>query len=64
MNAPDKLIQRLRASGRFVFTFPLADNLPEDRLRAQLKIHFEKAMDAYFQNQPSLARYKNEVERY
>jgi hypothetical protein len=61
----DELLRQLRKSGKFVFAYDLRsiDGLPVDRQRAQLKINFEKSLDAFFQSQPPVAKYSNEPER-
>jgi hypothetical protein len=61
----DELLRLLRRSGKFVFAYDLRciESLPVDRQRAQLKIHFEKSLDAFFQSEPPIAKYSNEPDR-
>lgn len=66
MNA-DEVIKKLRSRDRFVFAYHFTaedHELPLEYLRAKLKIHLEKTMDAYFQDRPSVAKYHNEPLRY
>lgn len=65
MTQSDRLINQLKNSGRFVFTFKFDDTvLPIDKKRALLKQNFERALDSYFESSPPMVRNENEVERF
>ena len=62
----DQLIRHLRGGGKkFVFTYNVKDltGLPPDRVRATLRLNFEKSIDSFFESHPSRALYPNEPER-
>lgn len=65
----DELTRRLRASGRFVFTYRISDEdkeLPEAHLKARLKINFQRCLESYFgeAHTEPIAKYPGEPERY
>ena len=53
----DELIRKLRQQNRFVFCYRFNDedhNLPDSHLKARLKVHFQKCLDSYFNDSPSV----------
>ncbi len=63
----DRLIQQLRSTGRFVFAFKLNDlqlSQSEESQKATMRVNFEKALTAFFENRPSVINNSNEVERF
>ncbi len=66
MTRTDQLVLELRQFGKFVFAYSLPKDrgVPEAQLRAELKTHFEKSLDKFFESRPKVIERPNEPNTY
>lgn len=62
MTRSDQLVLELRQFGKFVFAYSLPKDrgVSEAQLRVELKTHFEKSMDKFFETRPKVIQRFNE----